>query len=409
MDNAGACVCLGRKALPDLKDTLVRKIRDHLEGVLVEGKDYRFRESTGNFRFKNGSEIICRSWSDKRYTKARSLELSMLVIEELTENNNDEFDGFYKEYRARVGRLPHIKENIVIAATNPDAPSHRAFEYFLEKGNLYYSDGVTVKGKIKTRHVYFSVTTDNPFLPDWYITQLLETYTKQEARRMIYGEWVELKTEVIYYAFSEALSCIDEYKVDPNYPIVISYDFNIGKGKPMSVTFRQLIDGVYYFFDEIVIHGTRTEDTLDEAFGQGLLHHPTEYIIRGDATGARNDTRTKQTDYTIIENFLSNCPNLLGSTGINFKKDVPFSNPPVRTRHIRVNGLLCNALGKTSVKIVKNKCPMLVKGFRLARLVDGGQYIENDKDEFQHVTTAAGYDMMRQIDNDTLEKRCRIS
>ena len=51
-----------------------------------------------------------------------SLELSFALIEELTENDNEEFNGFYKEMRARVGRLPHIKENFICCATNPDAP-----------------------------------------------------------------------------------------------------------------------------------------------------------------------------------------------------------------------------------------------------------------------------------------------
>lgn len=131
----GARVCLGRRSLPDLKDTIFAKICEHMEGALIYGEDYTIKETNGYINFpQHGSEIISRSWANKRYTRARSLELSMLVIEELTENNNDEFLGFYKEYRARVGRLPHVPENLVVCATNPDAPSHAAYDYFIVPG-----------------------------------------------------------------------------------------------------------------------------------------------------------------------------------------------------------------------------------------------------------------------------------
>jgi len=376
--HSGAKVLLARKSLPDLKDTLLAKVLDHLHGSLIEGVHYSYT-ANGRITFHhNKSEMFCRSWADKRYSKLRSLELSAAFVEELTENNNEEFNSFYKELRARVGRLPHIKESFLMCATNPDAPSHPAYDYFIDT-------------KIPTRHVYYSVTTDNPFLPKWYIEQLKETFTEMEARRMIYGEWIEINADVIYYAFDQEASLMTEYEINPMVPIIISYDFNIGVGKPMSVSFSQYHSGTFYFFDEVVVEGTRTQDTIDEAEARGLLDRSHSYIIRGDATGKKRTTNYNRSDYDVI------C-HALDILGVRYELDVPRSNPPVRMRHLLVNGQLKNAKGKTSVKVLKSKCPVTWKGLRLTKLKKGGSYVEDDSDSWQHITTAIGYNICRQLD-----------
>lgn len=125
----GATGLYGRKAMPDLKETLVAKTLDHLWGTLKEGQDYFHNETTGRIKFANGSKILCRSWSDKRYKKPRSLDLSFAVIEELTENNDEDAEA-YHEIKMRIGRQPGITENWIAACTNPDEPDHWVAKYF---------------------------------------------------------------------------------------------------------------------------------------------------------------------------------------------------------------------------------------------------------------------------------------
>lgn len=372
-------VLLARQSMPDLKSTILQKVLEHMEGDLIEGKDFDHHESTGAIRFYNGSEIICRSWGDKRYRKFRSLELSAAIIEELTENSSEEFEAFYPELKARVGRLSKIPQSFILIATNPDAPSHAAYEYFIAKSNI-------------NRKVIYSVTSDNPFLPPTYVQKLLETYTAQEAQRMIYGQWVELKTEIIYYAFSED-NIIDSYQVNPHYPIIISYDFNIGMNKPMSVCFFQYIEGMFYFFDEIVISGSNTLDTCDEMIARNLVRHGLKHIVRGDASGRAKSSKYNRSDYEIINKALSDY-------GIDVEIDVPLSNPPVRKRHLLVNGQLKNAHDEIHVKITRN-CETIIKGLRLTKLKKGGQYIEDDSPScpWQHITTALGYGIVRELMN----------
>lgn len=370
-------ILLGRRALGDLKDTLIQKIIEHMEGILIEGKDYEYNKSTCQFRFKNGSEMISRSWHDKNFKRFRSLELSAALIEELTENGKEHWP-FYAELRARVGRLRHVKENFIICATNPDAPSHPAHKYFIES-------------KHPLRPVFYSRTEDNPFLPENYITQLKDTYDEKEARRMLYGEWIEIKSEVIYYSFSEQ-NIIETYEVRKDLPICFTFDFNIGIGKPMSIAFFQYdtFKDEFYFFDEVVVFSANTEEVMGDAYEKGLFRAGATYVIHGDCNGRARSTKSNRTDYEIIKNFMERLR-------MNFVIDVPLSNPSVRHRHVIVNGYLKNANKKSRLFVVKN-CKTIVEGLRLSRLKKGSGYVEDDSDHFQHITTAMGYGILSAID-----------
>ena len=385
LGNPGARLCLCRKTMPDLKDTIFQKILEHLEGTLEEGVDYSVRHDKAYIKFHgNGSEIISRSWADKKFKKFRSLDLSAAIVEELTENDN-KYKAFYDELKPRVGRLQDVKESFIMCATNPDSPSHWVYDYFIE-------------GQSESRHVYYSVTTDNPFLPSWYKKQLETDMDPKLAERMIYGRWIELTTDIIYYNYNRERNFRDyEYKVNPSYPIHLTFDFNIGLGKPLSVALFQYIKGEFHFYDECVVEGQRTSDAMEEMHNRKLLDHNTTYIINGDATGKSRDTRNNNSDYDIIEDFLANTKNTLGQR-INHVNEVARSNPRIRERHNDVNAQFLNARNDIRLFVYK-KCATLDKGFRLTHLKDGGQYIEDDSDYFQHITTAAGYGIIQTMDS----------
>jgi hypothetical protein len=362
---------IGRLTLPSLKQTLSLKIREHLFG---SGIDHKYNQTMGSFTLPNRSKITAFSWSDKNYQKVRSYELSGLAIEELSENKDPEI---YHELYARVGRLPHVPESLIICPTNPDSPGHWAYKHFIATEN-------------PNRHVYYSRTDENPYLPPSYIENLKEIYDERMFRRMVGGEWLEIAQDVVYYAYDRQNNYRHEsYRVNPSVPIHITWDFNIGLGKPLSLTLFQKIGDTFHFFNEIVVEGQRTGDSLDELYERGHLEHNALYYLNGDATAKARDTRSKRSDYDIIDNFFANTRTKKGRR-INYKLDVPLSNPPIRTRHNIVNGVIKNAKGQVNVVVYKD-CPTLDEGFRLTKLKTGSQYQEDDSDRWQHITTAAGY------------------
>lgn len=373
----GARLILGRKALPDLKATIFQKILEHLDGTFERGHEYWVRENIGHIKFWNGSEIVSRSWADKRYKKFRSLECSAAIVEELTENNQDDKSA-YEELKMRLGRLPHVPENWLIAPTNPDSPKHWAYSRFM-------------LSKLPTRHVYYSNTFDNPFLDASYIDGVLADLDPKMARRMVYGEWIEIASENVYYAYDRERNWVDaDYAIDPLLPIHLTFDFNIGVGKPMSATLYQIdYSGVFHFFDESVIEGARTLNIMEELANRGYFELPNRWLIHGDASGKHKDTRSPHSDYDIISKFFLDYRRKDGSTLMS-RLEVPAANPSLRLRHNTVNGYLLNSTGAVRIKVYR-KAKVLDEGFRLVELRKLAEYAEDDSKYYQHVTTAAGY------------------
>jgi len=201
LENPGARVCLARKAMPDLKATIFKEILEHIADDFVEGKHYSVNNSSASITWFNGSEIISRSWSDKKYKKVRSLKLSMVVIEELTENNDEDKEAF-DNLKMRLRRIESVKENIFICATNPDSPAHFAHKYFFESDS-------------PNRKVFKSITTDNPFLDPVYIEQLKADLDPKMARRMLYGEWLEIDADRVYHAYNPEKNFVNDlYTID---------------------------------------------------------------------------------------------------------------------------------------------------------------------------------------------------
>jgi phage terminase large subunit len=400
---SGARLVLARRALPDLRDTIFTKVVEHLDGTVKadgtlfrEGKDYFITRHNCQMSFANGSSVIARSWADKRYSKVGSIEASMAIVEEASENTGDDEIAF-RYLRTRVGRLPHIPQQLIIYPTNPESPAHFLYKYFnIGKRRSGEKQGIVHP----TRHVYFSLTEQNKYLPAWYINQLKQDLDPKLAQRLLYGKWIEIAADVIYHQYSESRNFRDEkYAVDLSYPIYISWDFNIAIGKPLSLCLSQVKKDakgnlVFHFFNEVVVEGASTEEACQELADRGLLDFDTDYIVHGDATGGSRATKSKSSDYDIINKFLANYRSRNGQ--LSFKVDVGTVNPPVRTRHNIVNAYCKSESGDTKLYVYKD-APTLNKGMRLTTLRKGGSYIEDDSKPEQHVTTALGYNVCRVV------------
>jgi len=375
-----ARVLVGRRSTTDLRLTIWKKILDHLEGSMTEGVDYFVNLTRLEITFSNRSEIICRSWADGQYLKLRSLELSAAIIDEIVENSDDEKQA-YDEIRMRVGRLPHIHENWILSATNPGAPDSWVYKH-LVLPNLGADSH-------PTRHVYYSVTTDNPYLPPQYIAQLKADLDPRMARRMIYGEWLEIAGDVIYYAYSQENRIREKYTPNPRYPITLTWDFNIGEDKPMSAVALQYIDDTFHIFSEAIIDGGRTADTLEDFDHKGILSKNFKYKVCGDASGKHRDTRQGRSDYDIIISELS-------KRGLDFDFCVLPSNPSIRNRHNKVNAYCLNSDGRRRIRVYDG-AETVDEALRLTKLKSTTGYIEDDSKRFQHCGTAVGYALFYEI------------
>ena len=362
---------IGRKALPRLKETLAHAIAEHMRFDLNAGEAFKYHETRGSFAFRNGSRIIPFSWSDRNYKKFRSYGLSGMAIEELTENDDDDKDCYFESIQ-RVGRASaKIPERLMITATNPGSPSSVWYKHFYLEGNA-------------NRKVYEFRAEDNPYLPNGYLDNLRNILDAKQAMRQLDGKWIEIESEVIYYAYDRQHNFKNEsYNIDPRLPIYMAWDFNIGDGKPLSVAFIQHTKDETHVYNQVVVEGQRTLDACEESYEKGLLNKNQKIIIHGDASGRSRDTRSKKSDYAIIEGFMANL-------NLRFEIDVPTTNPRVRDRHNLMNGRICNANNKRGLFVYKD-APTADEALRLTSLKRGGQYIEDDSKSYQHIGTAIGY------------------
>ena len=380
----GARVGIGRLALPQLKATLCQKIREHL---FESGITFDYHETTGNFRIDN-SEVKAISWADGNLAKLGSMEFSAFAIEELIETDNSKP---YDVVLQRTNRLPHIKEPWVLSATNPEGTSHWAYK------KLIMSESDKVK-------VFYSNTEDNPYLPPNYIQTLKERMDERMAQRMIEGKWIEINDgSIVYYSYSRDNYKNESYVINKNYPVILTYDFNIGSGKPLSLVLMQYdrMKDTFHVFNEVIVEGQRTLDSLDEAHERGLLDPNLTYKVRGDATGRSRDTRSIKSDYDIIENFLSNYTK--NGQKIRYQMEVPRSNPPIKERHNTMNGYIRNAHGICKLFVYKD-AKTVDEGLRSTKLRSSGQFLEDDSDRFQHCTTAIGYAVTYEARNKALSQ-----
>lgn len=371
--NPGSRALLARKAMPDLKSTIYKEILEHIADDLVEGVDYWVNETSASITFSNGSEIISRSWSDKRYKKGRSLKISFLVFEELTENNEQDKEAFMT-LKARLRRLPHVKENVLIAATNPDSQNHWVYKYFFNE-------------KKETRFVFKSITTDNPFLDPIYIKQLKEDLDPLQAQRYIYGEWVDLTKERVYYAYNKDINFRDAHGFESFGELRLCHDFNIGHNKPMSAAAAVKVGSAYHIIKSFHVEGARTADIMEEIASSGLLDKCGKVTVYGDASGKNRDTRSIKSDYDIIKHFLSNYKTK-DNRSLTFEMKVPLANPPIRRRHNVVNSHFINENKQVRLFIYDN---WVHDGFMQTSFKKSADLVEDDSLPQQHVTTAIGY------------------
>jgi len=345
------------------------------------GITFKYNSSLGHLHCFN-TKIICKSMEN--YDVIRGIEIGWYWLDEAAYTDPEAFNVL-------VGRLRDKKGPLKGLITSSPSGYNYLYEYFDNRGDKHTSDF----------NLIHATSYANKYLPDGYIDSLKSQYSQKFFKQEILGEFINIQSDTVYYAFDDQLSVIDSYQVNPREPICITYDFNIGVGKPMSLAIFQYINDIFYFFEEVIIEGMRTEDTIDELEAKNIFEKSNKYIVHGDASGNSRTTNHNRTDYDIIRKRLSNLD-------IVFEIDVPNANPPVRKRHIVVNGQLKDANDNTHVKITKN-CKTIIKGLKQTKLRDSANYVEDDSDAFQHVTTAIGYGIIKQMDRKKTPSRFGVS
>lgn len=233
------------------------------------------------------------------------------------------------------------------------------YEFFQEEAENRV-DRRLIKGK----------TQDNPYLPPEFIESLLQNYPPNLIKSYLEGEFTNLTSGQIYYAFDREQNHTDKTIHDfPHHVLHIGQDFNTGK----CYSSVNVIDGgLPLCLDEIA--GSRNTESVISAIKDKYPNR--RIIIYPDAAGKQEKTSAAFSDITMLKQA-------------GFELNYPTKNPSVKDRINALNGMLCNAQGLRRYKINTKMCPVLVK--TLEQQVygkDGGPDKQHDLD---HPADATGY------------------
>lgn len=262
-------------------------------------------------------------------------------------------------YTKAIARLRGCDNPVLYIVTTPEG-FKKTYEIFAENPS-------------ESKELIQAKTTDNPYLPDSYISSLYESYDPRLIKQYVDGQFVNVTQGQVYYMFDRKLNGTEQ-EYDDKLPIELCVDFNVD---PMVWEVCQSIKGKSFYVDEILKRNTNTVEMAQEvAERYGKF---TRYILYGDYSGTGRDTRSMTTDYEIIKQILPNIE-------LRIKP-----NPPVIDRVNTVNARLCNANGERNLFVNIKKCPHLTKDLEQVVYTEGKREIDKSNKERTHSSDDIGY------------------
>lgn len=154
---------------------------------------------------------------------------------------------------------------------------------------------------------------------------------------------------------------------------------------PLSSAIAVVEEGRKVFLvDEIVLESAISKQSALE-FIEKFRHHINKTVfIYGDPAGRAGEKHGHKSDYTDIEDILR-------INGWKFERRVRLAAPSIRDRQNSVRAKILNAAEETTLFVNPETAPWCHKGLATVQLKEGSSYQEDQKNVYQHITTAIGY------------------
>lgn len=331
---SGSRGLVGAKEYELVRKTTLVTYLEHLEQMgYIENQDYFYNKVDKIIRFKNNSEILFSQLDDAE--KFKSLNLHWAEIEEASQIDDSSF-------KQLLGRLRNTYRNEswhdfryrLFGHTNPQASKDWIWHRFVQEKKPNY-------------RLIIAPTTDNTFLPEHFVKSLKENYDEDYYRINVLGEFGDYSSGLVVKGFSD--KNLMHFKYNPNLPLHITCDFNVD---PMCWLLAYKDEENVYYFDELAIENTTTQQCIDE-FIRRYPNHCADIIINGDASGDNRTTQSEFTNYAIIRNALK-------KHGYNPKFRLRPYNPPILSRIQAFNARVKNSVGEVHLFVDERRCKQLL-------------------------------------------------
>lgn len=208
-------------------------------------------------------------------------------------------------------------------------------------------------------------TENNPFISDDYIRTLEMSYSPEQLRAYLNGEFVNLTTGNVYF-FSKDTHHSD-MQVQDNDVLHVGMDFNVSN---MAAVIHVIDNGVRYAVAEVA----KAYDTADMIRILKDRYPNHQMVVYPDASGENRKSSGRSDVQLLLD--------------AGFKVRKPSKNPPVRDRINAFNIALGHAGKECNYYVNTNNCPYFSEALERQTYRNG----EPDKlGGFDHHTDAAGY------------------
>lgn len=139
-----------------------------------------------------------------------------------------------------------------------------------------------------------------------------------------------------------------------------------------------------YLLDEIVLSSAVSRQSALEFVEKFANHKNKSVRIYGDPAGRAGEKHGHASDYTEIEDVLR-------KAGWKFERRVKPAHPAIKDRQNAMRAKICTASGERSLYVNKRTAPWCHEGLATVQLQEGSSFQEDQRNKYQHITTAIGY------------------
>ena len=170
-------------------------------------------------------------------------------------------------------------------------------------------------------------------------------------------------------------------RIQPHEQLMWMHDQNY---TPLSSAVGVRRDDALYLLDEIVLTSAVSKQSAMEFVEKFKAHQNKHVLIYGDPAGQAGEKHGHASDYTDIEGVLR-------ANGWTFTRRVKPAHPAIKDRQNSVRAKICTADGHRSLFVNPATAPWCDKGLATVQLQEGSAFQEDQKNKYQHITTAIGY------------------
>lgn len=263
---------------------------------------------------------------------------------------------------------------------NPTNPDYRAWAWLLgvpDGLNHYYDLCQRAESGQDPNFAVFHWKSAE-ILPDDVIVAMKRAMSKKQFRQEFEASF-ETAAGRIYEDYGKD-NHTDE-RIKPHEALLWMHDQNY---TPLSSAIGVRRGNSLYLLDEIVLTSAVSRQSAIEFVEKFKNHQNKVVFLYGDPAGRAGEKHGHASDYTDIEQVLR-------TNGWKCIRKLKPAHPAIKDRQNAVRGKIRSADGSISLYVNPVTAKWCDKGLATVQLKEGSSFQEDDKNKYQHITTAIGY------------------